>query len=632
MSLRDKALKRYKKSNSAAHFEYYKQLRNFTTACIDREKKGFIEFQFNRYKRQVPWKELYDLNVHSKPNNSLIPMNLANANEINNFFSTYVANTKNPDLNLLNHYLQNIESSLLNSFEFSFASTNLIEKLITESKSNATGDDGINSTLLKLCCPTIIPYITHIINSCLEQCVYPSAWKKAIIRPLCKVNNPSELCHLRPISILSAISKLLEKIMDKQIRQHLHNHSMLPNTQSGFRPGYSCTTALSNIIDDVLRASDRGDLTVLILLDYSKAFDTINHELLLAILKHIGFGESALRLMKSYLSNRFQKVVLDNQTSNELPVRSGVPQGSVLGPLLYIIYTYSFRNVIQFCCTHFFADDSQLYYSFNFKTVQLANHLINSDLQQLIKLSVAHDLNINPNKSVVMLFGNDRERQLAIQTLDIRINNERLTVKETARNLGLIIDSSLRFKLHVSNLIRMAYNNLKMIYKSRHLLNRRIKTCLCESLVLSHFNYCDSIYGPCLDYVTSKRIQTVQNACLRLIFGIQKGNHVSHKLGELEWLNMSNRRKLHAACLYHKVITTKTPPYLYNKISFRTDIHNINIRFKGAITPPLHKTTLFERSFTYNVAKIYNSLTSSMKNFKNQTFKKKYASFLLIGQ
>ena len=151
---------------------------------------------------------------------------------------------------------------------------------------------------------------------------------------------------------------------------------------------------------------------------------------------------------------------------------------------------------------------------------------------------------------------------------------------------GLFLDQTLRFKLHIANLISTAYYKLRLLFPHRHVLNKNVKAMLCNSIILSSFNYCDSLYGPCLDSIDIRRIQKVQNSCLRFIFGIRKYERISHKLLDLKWLNMANRRKLHAACLFHKIISNKSPSYLYNKISFRTDVHNVNVRFKGIITPP----------------------------------------------
>lgn len=187
---------------------------------------------------------------------------------------------------LLNYYKNNRLNN--NNFKFQTENEFTILKIINDISTNATGCDGVNAKLLKLCCPHIIPHITHIINFCLSNNVFPTIWKSAIITALAKKSNPTEYKDLRGISILPTLSKIIEKIMEQQLRDYLTLNNLLPIVQSGFRPGYSCTTALLNIMDDIITASDKGECTALVLLDFSRAFDTLNHEILLSILKYIG--------------------------------------------------------------------------------------------------------------------------------------------------------------------------------------------------------------------------------------------------------------------------------------------------------------------------------------------------------
>lgn len=168
-----------------------------------------------------------------------------------------------------------------------------------------------------------------------------------------------------------------------------------------------------------------------------------------------------------------------------------------------------------------------------------------------------------------------------------------------------------------------------MIYINRHYLSKKVKTILCEALVLSKFNFGDVIYSPCLDSENIRRIQVIQNSCLRLIFGIRRRQHISSKLNDIGWLNMSRRRLLHSACLYHKIITNRTPTYLSKKIQFRTDVHNLNIRFKGTLTPPSHRTETYKRSFSYQITKIYNNVPDFLKPYPVIAFKRKFKKHLL---
>lgn len=250
---------------------------------------------------------------------------------------------------------------------------------------------------------------------------------------------------------------------------------------------------------------------------------------------------------------------------------------------------------------------------------------LNADLASLAAVSARHSLHVNPNKSVALLFS----KKLREADIDLVLDGVAVRFVDEARSLGLVMDKKLRFVTHVSKCVRVAFSNLRAIYAHKDILSPELKTRLCDSLVLSHFNYCDVVYGPCLDARTQNRIQLIQNSCLRLIHGIRKYDRISYTLKLTNWLNMRDRRYLHSLCLFHKIISLKCPIYLYKKISFRSDVHHINVRSRGLLTPPMHRTTFFERSFTYNIAKIYNATPNSYKLLGLDAFKRVIRSRLL---
>lgn len=201
---------------------------------------------------------------------------------------------------------------------------------------------------------------------------------------------------------------------------------------------------------------------------------------------------------------------------------------------------------------------------------------------------------------------------------------------DQAKNLGVLIDHKLKFTNHVTNITKRAFCNLKLIYSNRHLLNKECRTLLCESLVLSHLNYGDVVYGPNLLLADSRRLQLIQNSCIRLICGLRRGERVSMSRRDLGWLNMEKRRHLHCLTFYHKIITSKKPAYLFKKLKFRTSIHNLNVRFKNLLTPPQHRTTQYRGSFSYNITKQYNKLNDNLKTKNLAIFKYRLKQMLLI--
>lgn len=420
--------------------------------------------------------------------------------------------------------------------------------------------------------------------------------------------------------------------MCEQLREFLNKNNILPDIQSGFRPMHSCCTALVNVTDDILRARDMGKITALMLFDFSKAFDMVNYNLLLAICHHIGIGPEACQLISSYLDNRQQTVHLSNTVSSLRRLSSGVPQGSILGPLLFTVYTSALPTYLTHCSAHLYADDTQLYYSFHSNDMSLAIDIINKDIESLLRFARYHCLNINPLKTQCLLFGPRHILQGLSELFGVKVDGVSISPSPEARNLGVVFDDTLRFRTHITRCIRSGYSNLKLIYNKRKFLDVKLKSLLCDTLVLSRLNYCDCLYGPNIDSRDARRIQVLQNACLRLIYGVRRRRPISHKLASNRWLNMANRRFLHAASFYHSVLLHKCPPYLYERITFRSDVHNVHIRFKGTLSIPAHKTESFKWSFTYQIAKVYNSLPDSLKTLPLKKFKSCLKRDLLVKQ
>ena len=626
--LRNKALKKFKETKNPSQYEYYKQLRNYATSAIRAEKKQYLRNKFNNSNIKGKWGELRRLNP-LKQNNRQLPVNLSNPENINRFFLNSVDPTIISKPEMLNYYNNNVLENVNKPFYFHLSNEEEISNIIMKVNTKAIGADKINISMLLLCCPFVIPFVTHIINECILNSYFPVQWKQAQVIPLPKNSNPSEYGHLRGISILPTLSKVLERIMEKQIRKFLDKFNVLPPKQSGFRPNYSCESALACITDDILKASDKSEASVLVSLDFSKAFDMLNHSILCSMLHFIGFSENAQQFISSFLIDRTQQVVYDGQYSSIMPVRVGVPQGSILGPLLYTIYTSNFCKSIQNCNYHFYADDTQLYYSFPGQQVVGAINTINNDLAHFYTFASDHLLKLNPTKSSVILFGSQTQVDFIKNNFEIKLNNTPLPFTKTCKILGLLLDSRLRFKEHVTGKLRIAFGILKLIYSQRTFLTTETKKMLCNSLVLSQFNHCNVVFYSCLDASDRYRIQKIQNACLRLIYGVRRRNHITPFLNQSQWLNMFNRYRLRMIYFCYKLLKYKTPTYLYERMSFRADIHNLNLRRRGLLTVPLHRKEILKRSFSYNVAFHINNLGHTDLEQSNYSFKKSFKTHLL---
>lgn len=304
-------------------------------------------------------------------------------------------------------------------------------------------------------------------------------------------------------------------------------------------------------------------------------------------------------------------------------IQFGVPQGSILSPLLFSVYTLYLFKSVKHCSIHMYADDTQLYFSFDPDKIEIALENINHDLVSISNFAKSHSLKINPAKSCALLLGNTFVCERLRNSVQIGVDGQSIEIVSEAKNLSLIMDNTFRYRRHISTCLQKSYAKLKMLYPHRHYLPTCTKLQLCDSLVLSQLNHCSQVYSPALDVITKYKIQKLQNSCLRFCYGIRKYQHISHKLKDAKWLNMSKRFKLQSACLFHCVINSKKPGYLYNKITYRTDIHNLNIRRKWTLYPPAHKLVVFERCFTFNIYRLWNQLPLTIANIVDKTkFKK----------
>ena len=619
MSLRDEAKAKWKRSKLVVDFEEYKARRNFTAKVVRSEKRAYLGYSFKEgISPAVAWRRLRAIGVVKA--DAGLSETISDADAINRHFvsavpASSICNT------VIGFYSGTSRAGVDRSFDFRLVTEGDVGLVLGGLRSESMGCDGIGLRMLQYCHPYLIPYITHLVNSCIETSTFPSCWKEAKVVPIPKSGLARDFKDLRPISILPTLSKVLERVLEQQLRSFFAECGVVPDVQSGFKSGHSCETALLHITDDIVRGLDEGRATVLVLLDFSKAFDSLNHALLLSILSYNHLSQSAVDLLSSYLQDRAQRVAVGGDLSDLLPLTSGVPQGSILSPLLFAVYTSGLPAWVNHSVVHMYADDTQMYLSFRPCDVDLAMDLLNADLESISRASRNHGLHLNASKTKAILF--DRpSMNINHDEIVLRMNGERVEVVDKARNLGVVMDSGLNFSSHISTTLQKSYGSLKLIYGNRSVLNRDSKRTLCDSLVLSRFNFCNVLYGPFLSFVDRQRIQKLQNSCLRLIYGIRRRNAISYKLIECKWLNMERRRTLHSLCLYHKIIRYKCPPYLYNKISYRTDIHNLNLRHRGLLSIPIHRTEFFKRSYSYQVVNAYNRVPSELRCLSPLSFRR----------
>ena len=518
-------------------------------------------------------------------------------------------------------------------FEFKEVDQNEIINTVKTLKSNACGIDEISAFFIKLSISATAGIFAEIVNASLRSGYFPSRWKKARIKPIPKINDPISATDFRPISLLIAFSKIIEKIVAKQMKDYLIKNNLLDKFQSAYRALHSTTTALIDITDNIYKSMDDSLITILVLLDYSKAFDCANHKLIIAKLKALGFKNSSLKWINSYLTDRSQQVITDKGESSWINLINGVPQGSILGPLLFTILVSDISSNIRFCKYHLYADDTQLYITGKLTEINKLIQNLNEDLNRIANFSDNNCLRLNEGKSVFIILGSSynmaKIKDLVLPP--IKINNKNIKRETTVRNLGITFNETMSWDSEINKCISKGYGKLKQAYRCKKILNNQSKKIIVQSYLQSQFNY-SAIILQNLSKAQMYRIQLFQNTCVRFILNLRKYDHISEGFKSLNFLNMEKLRELQSLTLMHKILNNKAPTYLCEKITYQGDNHEHLTRTRSKIRCTRSKTNFGHNRFFNNIGRKYNDITTTLnisKTLSINTVKAKIKSHFL---
>ncbi|KAK3556109.1 hypothetical protein QTP70_005553 [Hemibagrus guttatus] len=424
--------------------------------------------------------------------------------------------------------------------------------------------DPIPSAVLQTISPDLLPFITTVINGSLTSGHVPTVFKKARVIPILKkpALDPSDISNYRPVSLLSFLSKILEHVCNQMSDYLMQNNLHDPN-QSGFKAAHSTETALLAVTEKLHAA--RSAKLVLILLDLSAAFDTVNHKTLLSTLRSLGICGTAWEWFACYLDGRSYQVTWKRLTSAPRRLSTGVPQGSVLGPLLFSLYTHSLGKVISshgfsYYC---YADDTQLIFSFP-PSDTMASARISARLVDISSWMTAHQLKLNPSKTELLVIPGDPS---PAQDLAISLNNSMISPSATAHNLGVTMDNQLSFSSHVTNVTRACRFLLYNIRRMRPFLSTQATQVLVQSLVISRLDYCNSLLGRSTSERNSPTANDPKCSC---IFNLPKLSHTTPLLCSLHWLPVAARIRFKTLMLAYKAKNGPAPSYLKALVTPRT--------------------------------------------------------------
>lgn len=607
---RDILYKQWKRYRTQELLHHYRLARRAVVFKIRHDKLNYYGNKFQTaVNTKQKWKQIREIGiVGTRANEGMIDVNALNKK---------FTNIPQPPVQL-DFYGDNVSIDPVNQFSFQCFNLDDTAEGFLAVKSNAVGLDDIQPRFIKLILPWIIRHVNHIFNTAVTTSTFPSGWKCAKIIPV-----PKDDKEYRPISILPYLSKVFERLLHKQISKHIFDNNLLTDRQSGFRPQHSCTTALTEVIENIRGSLDDNKVAILILLDHSKAFDTVEHQMLIKKLaKMFNFSETATKLVASYLGGRSQIVANNGTFSRPLITLRGVPQGSILGPLLYSLYANDLPLQIKYSFIQMFADDVQLYMSCTRTSIRPVENKLNHDLDMIYKWACANGLRLNPNKSKCLIIGAKSTTE-NINNINVNLNGTRIELVHAAKNLGVTFNRTLTWSDHINQVCGRTYAMLRSLWCSQHFTPLRIRMMLAKSYLIPTFLYCCEVFAAC-NATDKRKLVTTFNNITRYIFDLQRFDHVSPYSKRIFGMTFDNYLKLKRLIFLHKIIVTKEPKYLYNKLTFTSSLRNNSIR-----------TFKFRKSASYNqfyISTIYlwNHLPTDIQLTSNAIkFKKLLTSYFI---
>ena len=501
--------------------------------------------------------------------------------------------------------------------DFTAASCEEVRKLLMSSPSKSCELDPIPTFLLKQCIDSFVPAITTIVNKSLCEAVVPSDFKQAIVRPLLKKPGLDKevFKNYRPVSNLPFVSKIVEKVVAERIEHHLDSNFLHGNLQSAYRSFHSTETALLRVHHDIATALDNNCCAVLVMLDLSAAFDVIDHHILFRRLENTyGIAGSALSWIKSYLSDRSQRVAVGSILSDAKKLTIGVPQGSVLGPKLYCMFSKPIGEICRLhnMRYHIYADDTQVYIGVepldNWENISYRLKNCLSDIRDWMSINL---LKLNQDKTVLMVFA-PKHRVKDISDVSITFGESIIHDAPFVKNLGAYFDKTLCMEKQCDAVTRSCYFNIRNIGRIRPYISEDACKTLANSLVTSRFDYSNALlYG--INKQQTNKLQRAQNATARLYI-----RHITPVLMSLHWLPVEFRSQYKLLLYVYKALNDLAPLYLKELVTPYKPARSLRSESAFLLQVPKTRTKTYgERRFDKAAATLWNALPSNLRLAKS---------------
>ena len=491
----------------------------------------------------------------------------------------------------------------------------------------SAGHDNIPILIIKKLANELSIPLTYIFNLSLSSGIVPEQLKIARVVPIHKKEGKDVFNNYRPISVLPGFSKILERLVFNRCIAFLNKHNILYDDQFGFRPKHSTNMAIIKLVNKIVQAANNDEITAGLFLDLSKAFDTIKHDILLDKMAHYGIRGLALEWFRNYLSNRKQFVDYNSHNSELKLINTGMPQGSILGPLGFIIYVNDIPNSVPNLSLILYADDTSAFTSH--KDISTLNNIMNDGLFKLNKWFQSNKLSLNTKKSNVMLFGTHIKTNQYRNELKVSIENAEIECVNACKFLGVTIDQNLTWENHINQLTKKCSSSIGMLFKVKNFLPETALLSLYNTLVLSHINYGITAWSSA-GISAKTRLHILQKRALRAISHSEFRSHSNPLFIKYNQLKIDELCKLNIGTFMYKYSNNILPSTFNLMFITNADTHNYNTRFANNYKYPNNKLEFGKKSVSYHGVKVWNDISDRIKNSNNvKCFKSNYKKHLV---
>lgn len=615
--LKRKKIKQYRVAtimNNQIEWDNYKILRNVYKNKIEIAKSKYITNKIDYAHDQKDMWQLIKKYVLKNPINEIKLVNFSNekiendnmviANKFNNYFINSIQEIN--DSIQFKQY-NNLISNTGCKFKLNRISMHDL-KLVLKSLNNKKDMNYVKPSMFIDAIDLIGENLLSIINKSIQDGVFPNTWKQSLVVPIQKVKKTVKCSEYRPVNMISVESKILEKVVYNQLEIYLDKNNLVYEYQSGFRKNHNCESLLNLIITNWKMAVDDKKVVVAVFLDLRRAFETVNKEILIKKLEMYGIDEIELQWFKSYLYQRTQRTRVNDAVSDEIDVLLGVPQGSVLGVLLFLIYVNDMEKAIELSKLVLFADDALLYIVGD--TVDEGINNMNSDLNRLSEWFLMNRLKLNVDKTKYMVING------SVSNNRIVIDNTELDLIDEIKYLGIIIDNRLNFKANLDYICKKISKKLNFFYKIRNNISIKCAIKLFNTIIKPHFEYCSSILFMCNNEMRN-RLQKLQNRGMRIILKLGRLTPRQFMLDTLKWLSVSQKIKMNVMILVFKIKNNMLPKYLTSRLLYVGDVHHHFLRNVFNFRLNFFKSQKTHNMLMYNGLKMFNELPTELKKETN---------------